>query len=585
MLKRHFATAVGSISLVVLVVAFATEIRGEGAGRYASQIEPTAGTWHTWVISSGKDYRAPEPPGFAETEAELDTLAALVGHLDDQSRQKIAYWDAGAPAYRWFDLINSRLMAGTATTAYPHRVYAYVAQAMYDATIATWESKYVYNRRRPSEASRGLPTALQVPNSPSYPSEHAATAQAAASVLAYFLPAEAATFQSMAEEAGWSRVLAGLQYPSDHTAGLELGRKVAEQVIAKAKTDGSDAVWTGTVPTGPCKWIGTNPGNVTATGWRTLLLTSASQFRPTAPPACDTAEVLAEVATVKNYPRTFVSNYKAFYWQSPEGLNTWIYRWADKWMFEDGLDRNPPRAARAYALLASTLYDAFIASQDGKFTYWYLRPHMLDTTIVPLFPVPNFPSYPSNHSTFSAARSEVLAYLFPTRADFARAVGKEAGDSRIWAGIHYPMDNAAGVALGKSVAGLFISWAQKDSSNPLPVGTESASLTGSIDAPADGAVVTGSLTVSGWARVAGSDLGVTVLIDGTPRFAISRTRVARPDVQAAVPGLGDCSTAGYAHTFAFYPGDQGTHELSVVFDGPGGLVRHYPSRTFTWKEK
>jgi hypothetical protein len=41
-------------------------------------------------------------------------------------------------------------------------------------------------------------------------------------------------------------------------------------------------------------------------------------------------------------------------------------------------------------------------------------------------------------------------------------VGKEAGDSRIWAGIHYPMDNIAGVQLGRSVAGLFIARAQTD---------------------------------------------------------------------------------------------------------------------------
>jgi membrane-associated phospholipid phosphatase len=133
-------------------------------------------------------------------------------------------------------------------------------------------------------------------------------------------------------------------------------------------------------------------------------------------------------------------------------------------MFENKLDQNPPRVARAYALIAAVLGDAFIASQDGKFTYWYLRPHQLDPTIVPLFPVPNFPSYPSNHSTFSAARSEVLAYLFPEHADFIRALGKEAGDSRIWAGIHYPMDNEAGVALGKSVAQVFVSWAQNDGS-------------------------------------------------------------------------------------------------------------------------
>ena len=447
--------------LVMLIFSFLTlPMRAQADG----SIEPNAGNWRTWVISSGMDYRVPPPPASAETQAELRALGDLIRHNDAQAQEQIAFWDAGAPAYRWIDLINARVLAGTPTTAYPHRVYTYVALAMYDATIATWESKYTYNRLRPSERDHRLPTALPIPDSPSYPSEHAATAQAAASVLAYFLPAEAQSFQTMAEQAAWSRVLAGLQYPSDYYAGLALGQKVAEQVIAKAKADGSAAVWTGSVPVGPCKWVGINPGNVTAANWIPLLLASPSEFRPLPPPACDSPQVLAETATVRNFPRTFVSNYKAFYWQSPEGLQTWPFRYADKWIFEDRLDQNPPRAARAYALIAAVLFDAFIASQDGKFTYWYLRPNQNDPAIVPLFPVPNFPSYPSNHSTFSAARSEVLAYLFPTRADFIRAVGKEAGDSRIWAGIHYPMDNAAGVQLGKSVAQVFISRAQSDGS-------------------------------------------------------------------------------------------------------------------------
>src|SRR2546427_3753897 len=237
-------------------------------------IEPNAGNWRTWVISSGHDYRVPPPPGHAETQAELRALADLVSHNDAQAQQQIAFWDAGAPAYRWTDLLNARTLAGTPTTTNGRTgVYTYVALAMHDATIATWESKYAYNRQRPSERDHRLPTALPVPNSPSYPSEHAATAQAAATVLAYFLPAEAQSFQSMAEQAGWSRVLAGLQYPSDYYAGLALGQKVAEQVIAKAKADRSDAVWTGSGPIGPCKLIGTNPGNVTGADFVPLLLT------------------------------------------------------------------------------------------------------------------------------------------------------------------------------------------------------------------------------------------------------------------------------------------------------------------------
>jgi membrane-associated phospholipid phosphatase len=437
----------------------------------SDQIEPNAGNWRTWVISSGRDYRVPPPPNSAETRAELRSLTDLISHNDEQVRRQITFWDAGAPPYRWIDLINSRLQAGTATTQYPHRVYAYMALAMYDATIAAWESKYFYDRRRPSEWSHKLSTLVDVPNSPSYPSEHSAVAQAAATVLSHFLPAEAASFQELAQQAGWSRVLAGVQFPSDHYAGQALGQRVAEQVIAQADTDGSSIPWTGTVPTGPCKWVGTNPGNVTGGNWKPLLLTSPSQFRPPAPPDCTSPEVQSQLAEVRNFPRlapgtaaTFVFRNKAFYWQGPEGANYWAYRYADKWISEDRLDKNPPRVARIYALLAAVQFDAFIASQDGKFTYWYIRPPQLDPSIVPLFPTPNFPSYPSNHSTYSAARSEILAYIFPTRADFIRAVGKEAGDSRIWAGIHYQMDNVAGVELGKSVAEVFIARAQSDGS-------------------------------------------------------------------------------------------------------------------------
>jgi hypothetical protein len=174
-----------------------------------------------------------------------------------------------------------------------------------------------------------------------------------------------------------------------------------------------------------------------------------------------------QVAEVRDYPRTpaaFITNQRAIYWQTPEGLHHWPYVYANKWMFEEKLDQNPPRAARVYALLAMSFFDAFIASQDGKFAYWYIRPHQLEQSIVPLFPVPNFPSYPSNHSTFSATRSEMLAYLFPGHAVEIRAVGKEGGDSRIWAGIHYQIDNEAGVRVGRSVVQKFIAWANSDGS-------------------------------------------------------------------------------------------------------------------------
>src|SRR5437660_12373734 len=123
-------------------------------------IEPNAGNWRTWVISSGRDYRVPPPPGAAQTQAELRSLALLMSHNNAQSKQQIEFWNAGSPAYRWMDLLNSRALAGTAIG---HSPYTYVAQAMYDATIAAWESKYYYKRQRPSKRDPELPTLLPVP--------------------------------------------------------------------------------------------------------------------------------------------------------------------------------------------------------------------------------------------------------------------------------------------------------------------------------------------------------------------------------------------------------------------------------------
>ena len=97
---------------------------------------------------------------------ELRSLKEVISQNDAQTRQQIAFWDAGSPAYRWIDMINARVLAGTPTTAYVHRVYTYVALAMYDATVATWESKSHYNRPRPSELDGHIPDGGAGPSKP-----------------------------------------------------------------------------------------------------------------------------------------------------------------------------------------------------------------------------------------------------------------------------------------------------------------------------------------------------------------------------------------------------------------------------------
>lgn len=339
--------------------------------------------------------------------------------------------------------------------------------AIYDATVAAWDSKYFHNRQRPSQSNSAIPTAVDVPASPSYPSEHAVVAAAASTILSYIYPNDAQIFFDAAREDAYTRVLAGVQYPSDVTAGFALGTVVADKVIEVARSDGSDAVWTGSVPTGPGRWTGTNPIEPMAGTWRPWVLTFASQFRPGPPPAYDSAQEATELAEVKNFPRSptaFGTNSRAFYWQTFEGVLSDWYNFAGKKILEQRLEQNQPRVARIYVLMSIAHQDAIIAGWDAKYTYWAIRPSQLDSTVVTLFPNPNHPTYPSAHGFASGAISEVMAYLFPRDAGLIRAKGTEAGTSRIWAGIHFRSDVDAGLALGRAVAQLVIERAENDGS-------------------------------------------------------------------------------------------------------------------------
>src|ERR671911_2757456 len=76
----------------------------------------------------------------------------------------------------------------------------------------------------------------------------------------------------------------------------------------------------------------------------------------------------------------------------------------------------------------------------------------VDPELKPLFSPPNHPSYPAAHACISTAAGHTLAGLFPRDAEAMRALGKQAADARMWAGIHYPSDVEAGRVIGEAVA-------------------------------------------------------------------------------------------------------------------------------------
>jgi hypothetical protein len=433
----------------------------------ASQVEPKAGTWKTWVLTSGNQFRLAAPPDKAATQAEINQLKDLVAKRDAAALDQIAFWDTGSPAFRWNEITVNEALKNNYITSVASRVMALVNIAIYDATVAAWDSKYAHNRPRPSEVDESLTTVLANPQSPAYPSEHAVAAGAASGVLAYLFPNAADTFMDMAEQAGQSRLLAGVDYPSDVTAGLELGRKVAERVVAWAKADGSDAKWTGSVPTEKGKWNGTDPVLPTMGNWKTWVLKSSNEFRPGPPPAYDSAEMKAELAEVVDFKRTPKTSADAFFWEYAVGGRRNFSYWNElqsKMIWEYRLDGNAPRAARAYALASIATYEACVACWDAKYTYWAIRPFQLDPNFKPLFNTPNHPAYPSAHGCLSGATATTMAYLFPRDAKMLNGLAEQAGESRLWAGIHFRSDITAGLKLGRQVGQVVIDRAKSDGS-------------------------------------------------------------------------------------------------------------------------
>jgi membrane-associated phospholipid phosphatase len=108
------------------------------------------------------------------------------------------------------------------------------------------------------------------------------------------------------------------------------------------------------------------------------------------------------------------------------------------------------------------LHDAAVACWEAKFTYFSPRPSQLDPTIRTVTGLPNFPSYTSGHSTFSAAAAEVLSYLFPNAGAFFRSEAEEAAISRLYGGIHYRSDIEVGKDHGRRVGGYTVRFAQQD---------------------------------------------------------------------------------------------------------------------------
>ena len=283
-----------------------------------------------------------------------------------------------------------------------------------------------------------------------------AAAGAAATVLAQLFPKDE---QVIAARLAGETAALGAARRVSFVSGVETGRAIATEMMRLAKNDRADQTWSGTLPVGDDKWssrlqpprppLGAHFGQI-----RPFFLTTAGDFRAVPPPSMDSAEFRAAVREVRTISdsRTNEQVRIAQYWEGLSGsFNAGAWNAvARRAIAQHGLSE--AETARVLATMHMAGFDANLACHESKYVYWVPRPTQADPQITLAIGVPNHPSYPSNHACISGAIGRVLDAQFPDQSGLYWSMAQQAGESRIYGGIHYRIDIDAGFQIADKVA-------------------------------------------------------------------------------------------------------------------------------------
>lgn len=476
-----------------------------------ANIDANAGTWKPVLLTSPSEFAVATPIATNTPEyiAQLNEIKTWQATVTSDEKKLVSYWSAGA-VLRWNEIMRELVakhnLAPYQNTdgsypipnasnplAYPQfpfanppyaaRAYAYVAAAQYDALVAAWYYKTLYNRAAPYTVDASINALVPKSTLPSYPSEDAVVIGVSVELLKLLFPGDQDYIQQKAEEHKRARLIAGANVRSDLEAGELLGKSVAQKFVNRARGDragaavGNQALWTqlenDAVARGEIPWISLEspkrPPMLPAFGKvRTFLfdsLTMVTQVRPGPPPSTGSAQFKKETDEVLNYSKNATREQIRIVHFWADGVAT--YTPPGHWnaiAADDFIQQNfsEVRWARNLALLNMAMMDAAIACWDAKFIYFNPRPSQVNPQIKTLTGLPNFPSYISGHSTFSAAAATILGHILPGRATEYTKMAQEASVSRMYGAIHYRSDCEKGLETGNKVGAYAVDRARTD---------------------------------------------------------------------------------------------------------------------------
>jgi len=479
-----------------------------------SNIDLDAGAWKLVLLSRPDSFGVVAPaatnsPGYL---GELNEVKGLQRNLTSDQVAGIKYWAAGA-VLRWNETMRELVakhnlppyqnaddtypIPNSANPfAYPQfpfsnppyaaRAFGYVSAAQYDALVACWYYKKLYNRPAPYKTDSTInanATLIAKTDLPSYPSEDAVLAGVTAEMMKLLFPTEIAFVEEKAADEKASALASGKNTRSDWTAGETLGRQIASVFAARGRTDnagkavGTPAQWAqleeDAKARGEIPWMSLEVpkrppmlpffGNVKPFLFDSLTVIA---LRPGPPPSTSSDEMKQETAEVLSYTTNATrENFRiVHFWADGVATYTPPGHW-DAIAAEDFVKKNfsEVRWARNMALLNMAEMDAAIVCWNTKYFYFNPRPTQMDPSIKTLTGIPNFPSYISGHSTFSGAAAAILSHIIPERASAYSAMAEEAARSRLIAGIHYnKSDCGVGLQVGKNVGNYAVQRAMTD---------------------------------------------------------------------------------------------------------------------------
>ena len=190
--------------------------------------------------------RPSAPPSTSSPQFAME-LAEILNFSKNITREQMRiahFWADGVNTYtppgHWNYIAAADFVQQNFSEVRWARNMALLNMSLMDAGVACWDAKYFYFNPRPSQMNDEIKSVTGVPNFPAYISGHSTFSAAAAMVLGYIIPANAASYNAMAKEASESRLYAAIHYRSDCEKGFETGSKVGAYAVTRGHTDGAE---------------------------------------------------------------------------------------------------------------------------------------------------------------------------------------------------------------------------------------------------------------------------------------------------------------------------------------------------------